>query len=275
VIATREVGEARVSVVQTGRAWFKPQFPPGPDWRVDGTTVDGQGMAELGVNTLVIEAPGGTTVVDPGSFPTDLTTLGGGSILQPGPPLAASLAELGVDPGDVSHVLVTHGHDDHFLGVRNGGRLLFPNAEHLFPRTDWEELERGEGYNAEEALRILRPVEEAGVLRLVSGDVEVADGLSLLHTPGETGGHQVVRFDSGGERVYFLGDLVHLPIEVRQLRWALGPRPEHVSDQLEQSRTRVFEDAALVPSTFVFSHGLFPAWGVVEPANGSWAWRYL
>jgi glyoxylase-like metal-dependent hydrolase (beta-lactamase superfamily II) len=275
-IATRQFEHARVSVVQTALAWFAPQFPEEPDWRTADTTVNDEGMALMGVNTLVIETGDGTVVVDPSSFRPDETTLGGGSILEPGRPLDAALDELGIEAGDVKLVLVTHGHDDHFNGVLGQHGVRFANAEHLFPQADWDELVRGAGYNADEALRLLSPVADADRLRPVSGDVDLGDGLSLLHTPGETGGHQVVRLDVGDERLYFLGDLVHLPIEVRQLRWALTPRPDHVGDQLERSRTRVFEDAAAKPSTLVFSHGLFPAWGTVDRSTaGSWVWRYV
>ncbi len=278
-IATRQFGQARVSVVQTARCRFQPSFPNGEDWRTSDTVVDERGMALIDINVLVIETDAGAVIVDPSSFGPDDTTLGGGSIIEPGPSLDTALDQLGVDVNQVELVLVTHGHDDHFNGVLDGERVRFPNAEHYFPRADWEllqeELSRGEGYNTGVKQRLLKPVQDAGRLRLVTGDLDLGDGLSLLATPGESPGHQVVRLDTGEERLYYLGDLAHFPMEFQELRAVIAPRPDPV-DVLEQSRIRVLEDAAVKPSTLVFTHGLFPAWGVAERTSpSSWTWRYL
>src|ERR1019366_9728445 len=94
--ATRDIGDARVSVIQTGQCYFAPHYPPGRDWITPDTPFDSdRRMALLGINSLVLQTRAGTVVVDPCSFRSDETTLGGGSILEPGPSLDASLAALG------------------------------------------------------------------------------------------------------------------------------------------------------------------------------------
>jgi glyoxylase-like metal-dependent hydrolase (beta-lactamase superfamily II) len=275
-IATRHLGDARVSVVATARCFYTPSFPAGTDWRTPDTPLTGDGMAQIGVNSLVIQTPDRTTVVDPASFRPDETTLGGGSVLEPGPSLDTSLRELEVDPADVELVVITHGHDDHFIGVLDEhGQVRFPNAQHVFPQADWDDICNGDMHNADGARAFLQPVQDAGLLRLVSGDVDLGGGVSVLFTPGESNGHQIMRFDAGDERVYYMGDLFHFPIEFIELRWAVSPRPESVGDALDAARRNVLQDAAAKPSSIVFTHGIFPAWGTVAPsADDAWTWRY-
>jgi len=60
------------------------------------------------------------------------------------------------------------------------------------------------------------PVESAGQLEFVSGKVEVAPGVWTYPTPGHTGHHLAVYFESGEEKGVFLGDLIptssHIPL---------------------------------------------------------------
>jgi glyoxylase-like metal-dependent hydrolase (beta-lactamase superfamily II) len=277
MISSRQFGDTRASVIHTGSLHFKPSYPQGRSWHTDDTPIDSTGRGTAGQNSLVIETSSAIVVIDPCSFRPDETSLYDGVVsAEPGPPLAAALGQLGIEPTDVSLVLVTHGHDDHFKGVLDGDRVRFPNAEHIFPQADREDLATGELSAADEGWRILSGLEAGGRVRFVSGDLDLDDGLSLMHTPGETRGHQVVRLDLGGERLYYVGDLFHFPIEVRKLRWAVTPRAESMYEDFEASRTRVLEEAASSPSTLVFTHGIFPAWGVADRCGpSSWTWRYI
>lgn len=130
-------------------------------------------------------------------------------------------------------------------------------------------------YNSDVGARILAPIEASGRLVLVPGDLEVDDDLAILHTPGETRGHQVIRLDVDRERLYYLGDLFHYPVEFEQLRWASGDKSSSALADFERSRTRVLTDAATADSTLVFTHGVFPAWGVADrQSTSAWVWRY-
>jgi glyoxylase-like metal-dependent hydrolase (beta-lactamase superfamily II) len=274
-VASRAFGHGRASVIHTARIHFFPAFPAGEEWVTEDTVTDEEGRAVLGVNSLLVEAGPETILVDPAWWPAHETKLGPEADLEVGPPIDRSLASIGVGPADVTRVLITHGHPDHFNALLVDGALRFPNAEHLFPLADWEQwVVRGDGYAVDEIRSLLRPVERAGKLRLVDGDLVVGGGVTLLHTPGESDGHQVVRFEAGGERLYYLGDLFHLPVELRQLDWA--PVPGRDAVVLQESRLRVLRDAAAAPSTLLFTHGAFPAWGTAAKTGpDSWAWRYL
>jgi glyoxylase-like metal-dependent hydrolase (beta-lactamase superfamily II) len=55
----------------------------------------------------------------------------------------------------------------------------------------------------------------AGVLRGIDAPtVEIAPGVTALHTPGHTPGHYAVRVASGGEEVHLLGDAVHHALQL-------------------------------------------------------------
>jgi glyoxylase-like metal-dependent hydrolase (beta-lactamase superfamily II) len=174
----------------------------------------------------------------------------------------------------VTHVLITHGHRDHFTGVLAGGdenRLRFPAAEHFFPAADMP-AQAVTGRHIDDVRSVIGLVRDQGRLQLTSGDVAVTDDIWLLAAPGETPGHQVVRFACEGTSVYFLGDLVHFTAEVAHLDWVGHPCDV---TQLTASRRRVFADPGSAPATFLFSHSRFPGWGMVTAiAEDRWRWQY-
>jgi glyoxylase-like metal-dependent hydrolase (beta-lactamase superfamily II) len=53
----------------------------------------------------------------------------------------------------------------------------------------------------------LLPLERAGKVELVMGEVDVSDGVRALSTPGHTPGHTSFRIESGGDTLIVLGDV--------------------------------------------------------------------
>ncbi|HEU0114707.1 MAG TPA: MBL fold metallo-hydrolase, partial [Thermomicrobiales bacterium] len=189
------------------------------------------------------------------------------------PGLAAGLELLGWEPESVTHVLITHPHGDHYGGVareRDGAlQTRFPNARHFIGRADWmDNPARAEPDS--ELERRLGPVERSGLLELVDQEREVAPGVALLPAPGESPGHQVVRLDSGGERLYALGDLIHHGCEVEHLDWS--PQQSDVAT-LAASRARLFPQLAREEALAVSAHERFPPWRRVVVAGDGFRWE--
>ncbi len=189
------------------------------------------------------------------------------------PGMAAGLVSIGVRPEEITHVLITHAHDDHFAGVvaERGGRndLRFPNARHLIGRADWEGNPRRDQPEHDLSAR-LGAVERQGLLDLVDGDQEIVSGVTMLHAPGETRGHSIVRLDSDSARFYALGDLFHHPSEIAELDW---PSPWVDLPTMRASRERFLAEAVPADATIVFTHEHFPAWGRIVAGDGGYRWE--
>jgi glyoxylase-like metal-dependent hydrolase (beta-lactamase superfamily II) len=109
---------------------------------------------------------------------------------------------------------------------------------------------------------------QPGGALLVEGDHDVCDGVSLIHTPGETEGHQIVRVQTSDGRVYILGDLVHWAIELED------PRAQAPTSSPTELRQRVVAETQEEPSTLIFTHAVFPPWGTLTPASpDTWRWQ--
>jgi glyoxylase-like metal-dependent hydrolase (beta-lactamase superfamily II) len=279
-VSVKQLGDAEVAVYHVGNILSSGSFGPGKDWRTHDADADDEGHAILGLNGMIVRLRDHVIAIDPTTLVTEDDNAPFAKVIV-GPTIDDAFEVLALDPATVTHVLVTHGHTDHFFGVLQGddadGRLRFPNAEHWFPALDWEYfVTSGQEWPPDHLYsripRLLRPVERAGRLRLVKGDHEVAPGVTLLHTAGETAGHQVVRIETGDRPVYWLGDLVHLPIEFQELDWTYPNRdPEIVRD----GRIRILTEAAASGATVVYAHGRFPAWGAVQQVSADrFRWQY-
>ncbi len=125
--------------------------------------------------------------------------------------LTDQLAEIGLKPGDISRVAISHTHGDHIGNVR-----LFPNSAILMQRAEygWINSPNGSNDNVNQLMALAR--ELLGTpknLQLVDGDTDVyGDGsVTLVSTPGHTPGHQslLVHLKNSGF-IILSGDVVHL-----------------------------------------------------------------
>ncbi len=185
--------------------------------------------------------------------------------------LEDGLRAWGVEPEGVDTVICTHLHFDHAGGctVRDESgevRPAFPDARYLIRRGEWEYAHRdNERIQASYLAHNFDPLEAAGQVEFVEEDVEVAPGVTLLHTPGHTPHHQSVRIDAGDDVLLYLADLVpttaHIP-----LPWIMGYDVEPLVT-LESKRellTRAGEEGWIL----IFEHDPRVAYGWARPRDG-------
>ena len=226
----------------------------------------------VGVQCIYVRLPGLSVLVDVGAAePKNAADRAPG--YRPPPGILASLAAQGVRPDDVEHVVITHGHGDHYNGatIERGGCLepVFPNARYYLGRADWEHERRREALRDPASLdsRTLGVLQQAGRLVLVEGNRELGSGISILAAPGESPGHQIVRVRSEGQTLYCLGDLFHHPIEVEHLPWMV--RWADAESNLH-SRQALAEAALAEQALLVATH--IPGVGRLERSASGLAW---
>jgi glyoxylase-like metal-dependent hydrolase (beta-lactamase superfamily II) len=275
--SSRRVGDATATAISLGVLYWAPQMQaPEEEWRRAMREADARGRIPCELTVVRIRLGAASILVDPGleepSSPHSETMLTEweGMTLSPG--LQPALESIGVRPEDITHILLSHGHFDHYLAVtreRDGRQVpRFPNARIVVNRWEWE----GNPEREREFVERLGAIGELGMLDLVDGDAEVAPGVTLLHAPGESPGHSIVRVASAGEYLYVVGDLFHHACEVEHLDWAPAERDLAA---MRASRERLLADAVPQRATIVFTHAAFPPWGRIVEADGGYRWERL
>ena len=272
---TRQIGAATITVIADGEMLWEPRFPvPEAEWRAALPGADEQGRIWIGLNVVLVRLGDALLVIDPGCDAPDSVWQQTLPQIWPDWPirrtagLDVALRGLGIDPGDVTHVVITHPHGDHYPGVcqEERGELVsrFPNAQHFMGRADWE----GNPMREDPASHFQRMavIHDLGLLNLIDTDTEITPGVTVLPAPGESPGHVVVRIDTGVTPVYVLGDLVHHGVEVAHPTWN-PPHADH--EPLMASRERLYPLLADEGAHALYAHEPFPAWGrIVRDGNG-------
>ena len=203
--------------------------------------VDDDCQVNGGINcaSFLIESQGKRVLVDAGLGPTPVADAGGaaGNLL-------GEMRQGGIDPNTIDTVFITHLHFDHIgwlpTSMPDGSvNPTFPNAEYIIPQADWDLLFdsqipsslMGEGQDGGDspyppAVEVFHQSQPIGKLiqkldniRLVDGDFNLTDEISIVPTPGHTPGHQSLAVTSQGEQAFVLGDVAHLPLQIQVPEW--------------------------------------------------------
>jgi glyoxylase-like metal-dependent hydrolase (beta-lactamase superfamily II) len=125
---------------------------------------------------------------------------------------AEAVRLLGIDPGEISTLLLTHLHFDHAGALRD-----FPNATIAVQRADIDyftgPLMRfplcASGRDDDDMAALAEASADGRVTRL-DGDTSFGPGIELSLVGGHTPGSQLVTISDGSQRIVLTGDAAHL-----------------------------------------------------------------
>ena len=227
---TISLGSATVSIINVGDLCItlsEIMNVPESEWRPGYADILGQ-PAFFPSQCIHIALPDASVLIDannyalsaPPGYPYAMP-----EGYQPPPDLISQLLERGIRPQDITHVVITHAHFDHYAGVtreQDGAYVpSFPNVRYYLGKPDWEYPETQEALhdpNSDDS-HTLGVLQQAGLLELVEGNRDITPNVRIIAAPGESQGHQIVRVTSKSQTLYCLGDLYHHPVEVEHPTW--------------------------------------------------------
>lgn len=166
----------------------------------------GKPKVSIVVNCFALKGVDGISLVDAGTGPS------WGEAMGHAP---AAMTRAGIAPEQIERVLITHLHGDHALGLFDGDRARFPNAEIIVPEADL-------GFFGEEANRARTPQNKQGGFAVAAtlkkhyadrirpaAAGSVRPGIALIPLPGHSFGHSGYLIE-GEESLMLWGDALHL-----------------------------------------------------------------
>jgi glyoxylase-like metal-dependent hydrolase (beta-lactamase superfamily II) len=232
--------------------------------------LNAEGWLPVPYNPLLVRSGKDAVLLDTGAG-AELAAEWGDPVGQ----LQGTMERAGIDPHQVTVVVLSHAHPDHIGGLTvealDGRRPVFPQARHLISSEEFDFWTAGAvpedfASMATLARRHLLPLRESGMLELVDGEAEIVPGMRLVPAPGHTPGHAIVSIAPGRGSAMYLGDAVLTEVSFEHPGWT--SRLE--IDRPAAARTRrQLLDRAVEEHSIVAGFHLRAA-GTIQAANGGY-----
>jgi glyoxylase-like metal-dependent hydrolase (beta-lactamase superfamily II) len=164
---------------------------------------------ETSVNAYLVKTKDKLLLIDAGTAEAYGPTLGH---------MLESLAHAGYKPEQVDAVLLTHIHPDHSGGIIQDGKIAFPNAtiyvskpevDFWFSASNKQKASAGLKPYFESAEKNVGPYLKAGKVKTFEFGSQLFPGITSVASPGHTPGHTFYALESKGQKLVFMGDIMH------------------------------------------------------------------
>lgn len=210
--AGTDLGGMRIDTLSDGHLTLPSEFLFGPMPETEVAPI----RAAHGLTGDTLTSPCNVTLMRQGDRVV-LFDAGAGTGFQPTMgALVDALAELGIAPEDVTHVVFTHGHPDHIWGVLDDfDDPLFADAAHLMGRAEfdyWMDPATADSIGADRqafAVGAKRRLEALGDrMELFEDGAEILPGVAAVASFGHTPGHMSFELRDGSDSLLVLGDAI-------------------------------------------------------------------
>lgn len=194
--------------------------------------------------------------------------------------LAENLKSAGYDPSQVDLVLLTHLHADHVNGLETAdGKLAFPNAqvmasapEAAFWLSDDNKAKAPKDMQGffDMAKAAVTPYQAAGHWKTFEPNAKIASGVTAVAT-GHTPGHSSYLFESNGQKLLVMGDMVHVG-SVQFARPDVAIAFDTDNQRAIATRKQWFARAAKDKLLLAGAHVTFPGLGHLRAEGKGYVW---
>jgi glyoxylase-like metal-dependent hydrolase (beta-lactamase superfamily II) len=180
-------------------------------------------LVPSGLNSVLVRNGDHTILIETGAgnkLPKKMAEIYG----QPAK-LLENLHSAGVAPEDIDIVINSHLHFDHcgWNSVRKGDTITptFPKAKYFVQEGEWKHAHQNQRDGVSYLSENYDPLVESGQMRLLSGDQEIAPGVSVEVFAGHTRDMQAIVIQSGGKSACYISDLIPTSAHL-DLNWVMG-----------------------------------------------------
>jgi len=192
--------------------------------------------------------------------------------------LPAALRSVGYAPEQITDILVTHIHTDHTGGLMQGANRAFPNAKvhveqkeveyWLNPANKQAAKDDQKIYFDQAALKF-KPYVDSGQVVTFRGATQLFPGIRSQPSPGHTPGHTFYVLENGGQKMVFIGDLLHVQ-EVQFPHPDVTIRFDVDRGAARAMRKQLFAEAAREKYLVAAPHLSFPGVGHIARQAGEY-----
>lgn len=270
-----KTGKYQVNALQEGRMWVDGGTAfaglPRSEWEAFASP-DTNNRIQLGINFLLVRGEGINMLIDTGVGRKHrqawLKMMG----LENSQTAVEQLEKFGLSADDITHVVFTHLHFDHCGGsteVSGENTIaIFRKAALFIQKTEWQAACRPDEFSRSSyRVHDFMPLFATGNIKLINGDCEIADGISVEVSGGHTAAHQIVRIEDSLLNVIYPSDICPTPQHI-------APKRHEAFDlyplETLQARNTLLRRATRPDTLIAFSHSQDASFYKIELKNGSY-----